>query len=59
MSNRSQLPIAGRFLRLRRTAKLAGVTVVLGLAAAGISSAAIPDSTGLIHGCYNTPRRTT
>src|SRR5947209_7434903 len=39
--------------RFRRTGRVFGVTAVLGLAAAGISYAAIPDGSGIIHGCYN------
>ena len=47
-------PVRGR-RRLRRAGRVFGATAVLGLAAARISYAAIPDSTGLIHdGCYST-----
>jgi hypothetical protein len=42
-----------RLMQVRRTAKVFGTTAVLGLAAAGISYASIPDSGGVIHGCYN------
>lgn len=58
MTNASPSPAAAPPVRarrrLRRAGRVLGATAVLGLAAAGISYAAIPDSTGLIHGCYST-----
>ena len=41
-----------RFLPSGRPRLIALVAVVVGLAAGGIAYAAIPDATGVIHGCY-------
>jgi hypothetical protein len=43
-----------RFLRSGRVRLTALVAVVVGLAAGGIAYASIPDSSGVIHGCYKT-----
>jgi hypothetical protein len=39
----------------RRTAVLALVVAVVPALAGGVAYASIPDSTGVIHGCYETP----
>src|SRR6266571_4735218 len=41
-----------RFLPSGRVRRTAVVAVVVGLAAGGIAYASIPDSKGVIHGCY-------
>ena len=43
-----------KMLRRRPSPSMAVALVALALAAGGVAYAAIPDSSGVIHGCYNT-----